>query len=63
MVLDNVGTTSFVDPHTLQAENGVRVYANKIIISAGGTNRRLPVPGAELVGSHHDAWSLTAESP
>ena len=59
-VIDNVGTASFVDPHTLQAENGVRVHADKIIVSAGGTNRRLPVPGAELVGSHHDAWSLTS---
>jgi pyruvate/2-oxoglutarate dehydrogenase complex dihydrolipoamide dehydrogenase (E3) component len=59
-VIDNAGTTSFVDPHTLQAESGVRVHADKIIVSAGGTNRRLPVPGTELVGSHHDAWSLTS---
>ena len=30
-----------------------------IILCAGGTNRRLSVPGAELTATHSDAWSLT----
>ena len=37
-----------------------RLHADKIILCAGGTNRALPVPGAELAGSHRDAWTLTA---
>ena len=32
----------------------------KIILCGGGTNRLLPLPGADLLGSHHDAWSLTS---
>ena len=60
VVHEHVGTARFVDPHTLEAEDGIRLHADKVILCAGGTNRRLPVPGAELVGSHRDAWTLTA---
>jgi pyruvate/2-oxoglutarate dehydrogenase complex dihydrolipoamide dehydrogenase (E3) component len=60
VVREHVGTAGFVDAHTLAAEDGTRLRADKVILCAGGTNRTLPVPGAELVGAHHDAWTLTA---
>ena len=56
---EHAGTTRFVDPHPIETEQGNRLRADKIILCAGGTNRALPVPGAELVGSHRDAWTLT----
>ena len=59
-IFDHAGTAGFVDPHTLEADNGLRMQADKIILCGGGTNRVLPLPGAELLGSHHDAWSLTS---
>ena len=59
MLCEQAGTARFVDPHTIEADHGIRVYANKVILCAGGTNRTLPVPGAELAGSHRDAWTLT----
>jgi pyruvate/2-oxoglutarate dehydrogenase complex dihydrolipoamide dehydrogenase (E3) component len=60
LVREHVGRARFVDPHTIETEQGTRLRADKIILCAGGTNRPLPVPGAELVGSHRDAWTLTA---
>ena len=57
---EHVGRARFVDPHTIEAGQGTRLRADKIILCAGGTNRALPVPGAELAGSHRDAWTLTA---
>ncbi|HEY0813962.1 MAG TPA: NAD(P)/FAD-dependent oxidoreductase [Pseudonocardia sp.] len=60
VLYEQAGTAHFVDPHTIEAEHGVRVEADKIILCAGGTHRPLPVPGAELAGSHRDAWALTA---
>jgi pyruvate/2-oxoglutarate dehydrogenase complex dihydrolipoamide dehydrogenase (E3) component len=56
---ENAGTARFSDPHTIEAEHGIRVHADKVIICAGGTHRPLPVPGADLAGSHRDAWNLT----
>jgi pyruvate/2-oxoglutarate dehydrogenase complex dihydrolipoamide dehydrogenase (E3) component len=57
---EHAGTARFVDPHLIETEQGTRLRADKIILCAGGTNRALPVPGAELVGSHRDAWTLTS---
>ena len=57
---EHVGTVRFVDPHTVEADHGIRLTADKFILCAGGTNRALPVPGAELVGSHRDAWTLAS---
>ena len=59
-IFDHAGTAGFVDAHTLEADNGLRLQADKIILCGGGTNRLLPLPGADLLGSHHDAWSLTS---
>ena len=58
VIFDHAGTVRFVDAHTLEADNGLRLQADKVILCGGGTNRLLPLPGADLLGSHHDAWSL-----
>jgi pyruvate/2-oxoglutarate dehydrogenase complex dihydrolipoamide dehydrogenase (E3) component len=58
-IYEQAGTARFVDPHTIETANGLRLRADKIILSAGGTSRRLPIPGFELTATHSDAWSLT----
>jgi pyruvate/2-oxoglutarate dehydrogenase complex dihydrolipoamide dehydrogenase (E3) component len=58
---EHAGNARFLDPHTIEAEQGARLSADKVILCGGGINRVLPVPGAELVGSHRDAWALTAQ--
>ena len=62
-IYENSGTARFVDPHTIETERGLRLRADKIILSAGGTSRRLPIPGFEWTSTHSDAWSLTAVPP
>ena len=62
-IYDNSGTARFVDAHTIETERGLRLQADKIILSAGGTSRRLPIPGFEWTATHSDAWSLTAVPP
>src|SRR5262249_56472422 len=62
-IYERAGTARFVDPHTIEAERGLRVQADKIIISTGGVSRRLPVPGFELTATPTDACSLTAVPP
>ena len=42
----------FVDPHTIEAECGLRLQADKIILCGGGTSRRL-----------RRFWSLVGERP
>jgi pyruvate/2-oxoglutarate dehydrogenase complex dihydrolipoamide dehydrogenase (E3) component len=59
-VHEQAGTARFVGPHAIEADRGIRLEADKVILCAGGTHRPLPVPGAELAGSHHDAWALTS---
>jgi pyruvate/2-oxoglutarate dehydrogenase complex dihydrolipoamide dehydrogenase (E3) component len=59
-VCEDAGTARFVDPHTIDLDRGGKLRADKVILCVGGSNRCLPVPGAELVGSHRDAWTLTA---
>ena len=60
---EKAGTASFVDPHTIETDSGLRLQADRIIICAGGTSRRLPIPGFELTATHSDAWALTAVPP
>jgi pyruvate/2-oxoglutarate dehydrogenase complex dihydrolipoamide dehydrogenase (E3) component len=45
-IYEQSGTAHFVDAHTLETESGLRLQADKIILSAGGTSRRLPVPAS-----------------
>ena len=61
-VYEGVGPARFVDPHTLQSENGTRLCADKVILCTGGTPRPLPVPGVDLTATHSDAWHLS-EAP
>jgi pyruvate/2-oxoglutarate dehydrogenase complex dihydrolipoamide dehydrogenase (E3) component len=62
-VHEHVGTARFVDPHTVETDSGLRLQADKLILCAGGTSRRLPIPGFELTATHSDAWALTAVPP
>ena len=62
-VHDHAGPARFVDPHTIETENGRRLQAEKVIICTGGVNRRLPVPGFEFTSTHSDAWRLTSVPP
>lgn len=60
---EHAGPASFIDPHTIQTQSGLRVQADKIILCTGGASRRIDVPGAELTQTHSDAWNLTAVPP
>ena len=62
-IYDNSGTARFVDAHTIETGRGLRLGTDKIILSAGGASRRLPLPGFEWTSTHSDAWSLTAVPP
>jgi pyruvate/2-oxoglutarate dehydrogenase complex dihydrolipoamide dehydrogenase (E3) component len=63
VIHERAGTARFVDAHTIETESGLRLQADKIILCAGGTSRRLPIPGFEWTATHSDAWSLTAVPP
>ncbi|MFC4311247.1 dihydrolipoyl dehydrogenase family protein [Steroidobacter flavus] len=58
-LVEQAGDARFVDAHTVETQSGLRMQAEKIILCAGGTNRRLSVPGAELTATHSDAWTLS----
>lgn len=60
IIHERAGTARFVDPYTIECEHALRLYADKIILCAGGVSRKLAVPGFELTGTHSDAWRLTA---
>ena len=62
-IYEKAGRVHFADPHTIETESGLRLQADKIILCAGGTSRRLSVPGFELTATHSDAWGLTAVPP
>ena len=57
---EGAGPARFVDPHTLESEDGTRLHAAKVILCTGGTSRPLPVEGVELTATHSDAWHLSA---
>jgi dihydrolipoamide dehydrogenase len=57
---ERVGMVRFADAHTVEAESGLRLHADRFILCAGGRSRRLQVPGSEWTATHSDAWSLTA---
>jgi dihydrolipoamide dehydrogenase len=59
-VYSEVGESHFLDPHTLALKDGVKLEADKYIISAGGHGRRLTFPGSELTVTHSDVWGLQA---
>ena len=59
-IYERCGTARFVDAHTIETESGLRLTADKIILSAGGTSRSLPIPGFELTATHSDVWGMTS---
>lgn len=60
VIRERVGPMRFVGADTLESAVGEPFAADRIILCTGGVTRRLGVPGAELVATHSDAWSLTA---
>jgi dihydrolipoamide dehydrogenase len=57
---EHTGHARFVDPFTVETQNGLRIKAKKIVLCTGGVNRRLAVPGVELTSTHSDAWGLNS---
>jgi len=57
-VYSETGNTYFVDPHTIEMENGDQIQGDNIIICVGGHARRLSFPGAEYALTHSDVWRL-----
>ncbi len=60
---EHAGTAHFVNRHTIEANRGLRLEGKKIILCAGGSNRRLSVPGSEMTAHHGDAWNLESVPP
>jgi pyruvate/2-oxoglutarate dehydrogenase complex dihydrolipoamide dehydrogenase (E3) component len=58
-VHERTGPARFVDAHTIETPQGPRLQAEKIILCAGTTSRRLAVDGADLTVSHTEAWRMT----
>lgn len=59
VIREHVGPVRFAAADTMESAAGERFRADRIILCTGGVSRRLEVPGAELVATHGDAWSLT----
>ena len=59
-VHEHAGAVRFVSPGRVEAASGLALEADRFILCAGGTNRRLGVPGEELTVTHRDAFGLTA---
>ncbi len=62
-VYENAGRARFLDPHAIVTRSGLQLQADTFVISTGGVNRRLSVPGFELTSTHRDAWRLTSVPP
>ena len=60
---ERAGNLHFVDSHTVEADDGLRLKGEKLILCAGGCSRKLRVPGSDLTATHSDAWHLTAIPP
>jgi pyruvate/2-oxoglutarate dehydrogenase complex dihydrolipoamide dehydrogenase (E3) component len=56
---ENVGNAHFIDAHRIRTGAGVTIAADKFVVCTGGTNKKLPIPGFELIGTHSDAWTLS----
>lgn len=60
VIREHLGPLRFAASDAMVSAAGERFRADRIILCVGGVSRRLDVPGAELVATHSDAWSLTA---
>jgi dihydrolipoamide dehydrogenase len=59
-VLSEVGPARFHDAHTVSLPDGRQLQAQKFILCAGGSARRIDFPGSDYALTHHDVWSMTA---
>lgn len=57
-LIEGAGPATFLDEHTLGVGDGRRWQGDRIIIAAGGRERILPIPGAELALTYSAIWSL-----
>lgn len=57
-IFEHAGLAHFIDPHTIETENGFHIQGQKFIITGGGQSRLLPIPGIEHTITHSDAWCL-----
>src|SRR5262249_29952484 len=62
-VYEESGAVRFLDAHTVETANGLKLEAKNIIICTGGVSRKLNVPGFELTATHSDAWALKSVPP
>jgi pyruvate/2-oxoglutarate dehydrogenase complex dihydrolipoamide dehydrogenase (E3) component len=63
VIQEGTGPVRFEDAHTIVAETGLRLEAEKFIICTGGVSKKLPIPGFEHTSTHSDAWNLTTVPP
>jgi pyruvate/2-oxoglutarate dehydrogenase complex dihydrolipoamide dehydrogenase (E3) component len=57
---EHLGPVRFADPHTVQAGDGRRWSADRIVIAVGCRAAPLPIPGGELALTYEDIWTLKA---
>jgi len=57
-VFDEVGDASFVDPHTVAFGHQQRLESDQFVLCAGGSARRLSIPGGEHTLTHSDVWAM-----
>lgn len=57
-LIEGGGPAVFLDASTVGLADGRRWQGDRIIIAAGGHERILPLPGAELALTYSDIWSL-----
>ena len=52
------GGARFIDPHSIELNDGITLNADKFILCVGGHGRRLEFPGSEFTLTHSDVWNL-----
>ena len=55
---NRAGQARFLNPRTIELEDGTTMDGKSFILCAGGHARRFPFPGEELALTHSDVWSL-----
>ncbi len=58
-LVQGVGSSWFVDPHTIEIADGRRFAGDAIVVAVGGHAGRLPIPGADLALTYEDIRELT----
>ena len=57
-LVEGAGPAAFLDSSTVGLPDGRRWQGERILIAAGGRERILPIPGAELALTYSAIWSL-----